>query len=75
MVAGRRSTTAATKSIPLRYVMLFVLPDGHSAEAVRTALADNVQQTARISPSVKHHSPMCWRVAVAVIGRLADHCF
>jgi len=75
VVAGRRSTTAATKSIPLRYVMLFVLPDGHSAEAVRTALADNVQQTARISPSAKHHSPRCWRVAVAVIGRLADHCF
>jgi hypothetical protein len=75
VVAERRSTTAATKSIPPRYVMLFVLPDGHSAEAVRTALADNVQKTARISPSAKHHSPMCRRVAVAVIGCLADHCF
>jgi IS30 family transposase len=27
-----------------RYVMLFALPDGHSAEAVRVALAETVQQ-------------------------------
>jgi IS30 family transposase len=45
LVMGRRQTAIGTLVERWsRYVMLFPLPDGHSAEAVRVALAATVQQ-------------------------------
>ena len=45
LLMGRRQTAIGTLVERWsRYVMLFLLGDGHSAEAVRTALAATVQQ-------------------------------
>jgi len=45
LLMGRRQTAIGTLVERWsRYVMLFPLPDGNSAEAVRTALAETVQQ-------------------------------
>jgi IS30 family transposase len=45
LLMGRRQTAIGTLVERWsRYVMLFPLPDGHSAEAVRVALAETVQQ-------------------------------
>jgi len=45
LLMGRRQTAIGTLVERWsRYVMLFALPDGHSAEAVRNALAATVQQ-------------------------------
>ncbi len=45
LLMGRRQTAIGTLVERWsRYVMLFALPDGHSAEAVRVALAETVQQ-------------------------------
>lgn len=45
LVMGKRQTAIGTLVERWsRYVMLFPLPDGHSAEAVRVALAETVQQ-------------------------------
>ncbi len=45
LLMGRRQTAIGTLAERWsRYVMLFPLRDGHSAEAVRTALAATVQQ-------------------------------
>jgi IS30 family transposase len=45
LVMGKRSTAIGTLvERHTRYLMLFLLPDGHTAEAVRTALAETIQQ-------------------------------
>ena len=45
LIMGKRQTAIGTLVERWsRYVMLFLLPDGHTAEAVRTALADTVQR-------------------------------
>jgi len=45
LLMGRRQTAIGTLVERWsRYVMLFALPDGHSADAVRVALAETVQQ-------------------------------
>ena len=45
LVMGKRQTAIGTLvERHTRYLMLFGLPDGHTAEAVRTALATTVQQ-------------------------------
>ena len=45
LIMGKRQTAIGTLVERWsRYVMLFPLPDGHTAEAVRTALADTVQR-------------------------------
>jgi IS30 family transposase len=53
LIYGRRMTTIGTLvERSTRYVMLFALPDGHSAEAVRTALARKIR---RFPPSCVAH--------------------
>ncbi|MCJ7781318.1 MAG: IS30 family transposase [Acidimicrobiia bacterium] len=45
LIMGKRQTAIGTLVERWsRYVLLFPLPDGHTAEAVRTALADTVQR-------------------------------
>jgi IS30 family transposase len=45
LIYGRRMTTVGTLvERSTRYVMLFALPNGHSAEAVRTAMAKKIKQ-------------------------------
>ena len=45
LLMGKRQTAIGTLVERWsRYVMLFALPDGHSADAVRVALAETVQQ-------------------------------